>query len=142
MPTTGRFPPGATATHARHGAVLWQYTSGANAPVGLDRNVVIDTAWYAQWVANQPAPLRPKTMKGSSMYLIVVVTLNSKSEFVNSGEAYLMSPSDRVLADLTSAIDPNMFGLPAGIEPYVNPAKQVLPIAYLSAEQANAITKK
>ena len=33
-----------------HGAVLWQYTSGANAPVGLDENVVINEAWYQAWI--------------------------------------------------------------------------------------------
>lgn len=29
---------------------LWQYTSTANGPVGLDRNVVVDDAWYAAFL--------------------------------------------------------------------------------------------
>lgn len=50
----GSFPARQDGDARTWGAVLWQYTSGANAPVGLDRNVVIDETWYSQWIGGAP----------------------------------------------------------------------------------------
>jgi hypothetical protein len=50
----GSFPATQDGDAHNWNAVLWQYTSGANAPVGLDRNVVIDEAWYSQWLGGAP----------------------------------------------------------------------------------------
>ncbi len=64
----GSFPAWASGDARARGAVLWQYTSGANAPVGLDENVVIDAAWYQQFVG-APAPSPNHVSEDSMIYL-------------------------------------------------------------------------
>lgn len=56
----GTYPEGQDGAARSAGAVMWQFTSGANAPVGLDRNVVLDEQWYSEWTGGVlhggPAP--------------------------------------------------------------------------------------
>lgn len=70
----GSYPADQIGDALAAGAVMWQFTSSANAPVGLDRNVVIDEDWYRSWLGivhrQELGPERVNPRKVQGMYVV------------------------------------------------------------------------
>jgi hypothetical protein len=62
----GQYPAGSIGDAQRWGAKLWQYSSTNG---NLDRDVVVDEAWWAGWVHGNPKPV-PVPRDEDSMYFV------------------------------------------------------------------------